>query len=72
MLSKCRNISREIRVFQTLGGFQKSRKAVTLIVLFAWIIAMPVAPLRAGDILRGGASAANGRRASEARANAGA
>jgi len=33
---------------------------------------MPVAPLRAGDILRGGASAANGRRASEARANAGA
>ncbi len=72
MLSKRRNISRDIRVFQTLGGFQKSRKAVTLIVLFAWIIAMPVAPLRAGDILRGGASAANGRRASDARANAGA
>ncbi len=72
MLSKRRNIPRDIRVFQALGGFQKSRRAVTLIVLFAWIIAMPVAPVRAGDILRGGASAANGRRASDARANAGA
>ena len=72
MIFKRSSNLRSVRVFQALEGFKKSRQAITLIMLLAWIITTPVAQLNAGDILRGGASAGNARRASESRANAGA
>ena len=72
MIFKRSSNLRSVRVFQALEGFKKSRQAITLIILLAWIITTPVAQLNAGDILRGGASAGNARRASESRANAGA
>ena len=72
MIFKRSSNLRSVRVFQALEGFKKSRQAITLIILLAWIITTPVAQLNAGDVLRGGASAGNARRASESRANAGA
>ena len=50
MIFKRSSNLRSVRVFQALEGFKKSRQAITLIILLAWIITTPVAQLNAGDI----------------------
>jgi filamentous hemagglutinin family protein len=61
-----------VRVFQTFANFPKARKAVTLILLLAWVISMPCATVHAGDILRGGGSGTNSQRNAQSRSSAGA
>ena len=61
-----------LRAFEFLAARRRSRAVLTCTLLTAFLASMPTGGLQAGDILRGGASAGNAKRNSEARANAGA
>ena len=61
-----------LRAFEFLASRGRSRAVLTCTLLTAFLATMPTGGLQAGDILRGGASAGNAKRNSEARANAGA
>jgi len=61
-----------LRAFEFLAARRRSRAVLTCTLLASFLITMPTGGLQAGDILRGGASAGNAKRNSEARANAGA
>jgi filamentous hemagglutinin len=61
-----------LRAFEFLAARRRSRAVLTCTLLASFLATMPTAGLQAGDILRGGASAGNAKRNSEARANAGA
>ena len=61
-----------VRAFEFLAARRRSRAVLTCTLLTSFLATMPTGGLQAGDILRGGASAANANRNSEARANAGA
>lgn len=53
MIFKRSSNLRSGRIFQAMEGFKKSRQAISVFILLAWIITTPVAQLNAGDILRG-------------------
>jgi len=61
-----------LRAFEFLAARRRSRAVLTCTLLASFLATMPTGGLQAGDILRGGASAGNAKRNSEARANAGA
>jgi len=61
-----------LRAFEFLASRRRSRAVLTCTLLASFLATMPTAGLQAGDILRGGASAGNAKRNSDARANAGA
>ena len=61
-----------LRAFEFLAARRHSRAVLTCTLLASFLATMPTAGLQAGDILRGGASAGNAKRNSDARANAGA
>lgn len=61
-----------LRAFEFLAARRRSRAVLTCTLLASFLATMPSAGLQAGDILRGGASAGNAKRNSEARTNAGA
>jgi filamentous hemagglutinin family protein len=61
-----------LRAFEFLAARRRSRAVLTCTLLASFLATMPSGGLQASDILRGGASAGNAKRNSEARANAGA
>jgi filamentous hemagglutinin family protein len=61
-----------LRAFEFLAARRRSRAVLTCTLLASFLATMPTGGLQAGDILRGGASAGNAKRNSDARANAGA
>ena len=61
-----------LRAFEFLAARRRSRAVLTCTLLASFLATMPSGGLQAGDILRGGASAGNAKRNSDARANAGA
>ena len=72
MLKNGHRTKYHLRAFEFLAARRRSRAVLTCTLLASFLATMPTAGLQAGDILRGGASAGNAKRNSEARANAGA
>ena len=72
MLKTGHRIKYHLRAFEFLAARRRSRAVLTCTLIASFLATMPTGGLQAGDILRGGASAGNAKRNSEARANAGA